>query len=281
MPETLIRAFESGHEPLVFQGAQREMIAADLRVRVETPKLISQETASLCGPAAFMYCVASAYPRQYVSYVIELATKGEASLGKMKVKPSQACRHPRISAIGYTDWIALASLRDSTNSFFNMNGEDASMAGITTGGNLSAWFESSGLFNQVTDQAHYLSAGSLQGLLAAERSSRLGNYVCLLVRAAILGKVGGELHMSKIGRNTPKTILGTPDHWIVVQGPMNLGPYCYNSACPDHTEALLDKELDFQVYSWGALGKINGRINKLTTRSFLPYFYGFVAAHRA
>lgn len=281
MPYTLIQAFQNGKEPLAFSGASdstRNKFAEELRTRVEKPYVINQMDAPLCGPAAFMFCLASAHPWHYVRYVIDLATHGEAILGNLHVKPSKNCLQANLrgAAISLVDWIALASLRDASNYLFSMRGAGSSVAGITGADTMASWFEKSGLFAQVNNQALYRPA-SLERLLSADLQGNLGSFVCLLVRAAITGKVAGEVPISKRS-GMPKTLLGTPDHWIVLRGGMGLGPSCYNPNNPAAVESLLKKRLEFSVYSWGGIQKINDRFSSLSVKEFLPYFYGCVSA---
>jgi hypothetical protein len=119
-----------------------------LNVRIKDPWKIAQEQTSLCGPAAFMYCVAKHRPHAYRDYVMDLALHGRARLGNLEVVPSDACRNstPDGTGIDPVDWVALGSLRDSTNGVFSMTPK-AQTAAITTPANLEAWFDACGLFN--------------------------------------------------------------------------------------------------------------------------------------
>lgn len=228
-----------------------------------------------------MFCLASAHPRYYVRYVIDLATRGEAFLGKLHIKPSKSCLQASLmgASIDPIDWIALASLRDASNHLFSMSGTGSSVAGITGAETLAGWFEQSGLFAQVNNLAQYRPA-SLERLLAADLQGGLGRFVCLLVRAAVTGEVAGEAPIHKTN-GMPKTLLGTPDHWIVLRGGMGFGPVCYNPNHPPAVELLLRKQLGFSVYSWGKIRKINDRFPDLSVKDFLPYFYGCVSAASA
>ncbi len=227
-----------------------------------------------------MFCLAKTSPYVYARYVIDLAETGEAMLGALHIKPGNSCRNAQLgSSIAAVDWIALASLRDASNTVLAMADPDSSTAGITGSATMAAWFQHCGLFSSVSNQAQYAPA-SLERLLAADRYVGLGHFVCLLIRAAIVERVGGEVPMNKLGHGTPKTLLGTPDHWVVVQSPLRLGPCCYNPAHPPSAEALLQARLTFDIYSWG-MTTLNNRVSDLRVRQFLPYFYGFVSAGQA
>ncbi len=282
MPHALIQAFQSGKEPLAFSflntpNMTRAKIGEAIAKRVRAPETINQQGAPLCGPAAFMFCLANAHPWHYARYAIDLMTRGEAYLGQLHIKPSIGCRQADIgTAIEPIDWVTLASLRDASNGILSMNGPGSSMAGITGAGTMASWFEQSGLFTHVGNMAQYQPV-SLERLLAADLQASIGRYVCLLVRAAVLGAVAGEVPVPKLN-GMPRTLVGTPDHWVVMREPMGLGPSCYNSARTDVAEMLRKKKLSFRVYSWGAISSVNERVYDLTVDKFLPYFYGCVSA---
>ncbi|WP_263147116.1 hypothetical protein [Pseudomonas sp. RIT-PI-AD] len=282
MPYSLIQAFQSSREPLAFSflnapNVTRTKIGEAIAKRINRPETINQQSAPLCGPAAFMFCLATAHPRHYARYAIDLMTQGEARLGQLHIKPSAHCQQADIgNTIEPIDWVTLASLRDSSNGIFSMSGPGSSVAGITGAGTMAAWFEQSGLFGQVGNQAQYHPA-SLERLLTADLQANMGRYVCLLVRAAVLGAVAGEIPVPKLN-GMPRTLVGTPDHWIVMCEPMGLGPSCYNSARADVADMLRKKKLSFKVYSWGGISSLNDRLHDLTVEKFLPYFYGCVSA---
>lgn len=283
MPYALIQAFQNGKDPLAFSFLNspemtRAKIGESIAKRIRAPETINQQSAPLCGPAAFMYCLASAHPWHYARYAIDLMTHGEARIGQLHIKPSAQCRHADIgSAIEAIDWVTLASLRDGSNGVLSMSGPGSSIAGITGANTMAAWFEQSGLFTQVGNLAQYHPA-SLERLLAADLQANMGRYVCLLVRAAVLGAVAGEVPMPKLN-GMPRTLLGTPDHWIVMHESMGLGPSCYNAARTDVADMLKKKKLSFKVYSWGGISTVNERIHDLNVERFLPYFYGCVSAN--
>ncbi len=180
MPYSLIQRFETGTGPLAFSldtlshAQLRSRIADDLYARIEAPETIYQGIAPLCGPAAFMFCVAKTSPYAYARYVIDLAETGEATLGALRVKPGKACRNAQLgSRISAVDWVALASLRDASNSVLAMAGPDSSTAGITGSATMAEWFQHCGLFVSVSNQAQYVPA-SLDRLLAADRHAGSG-----------------------------------------------------------------------------------------------------------
>lgn len=258
-----------------------------LRTRTQNPYSIRQGNTPLCGPAAFLYCVARHFPDAYERYALQLVLYGEARLGDMLVTPSDACRRATSGIseeyhnISPLDWVTLASLRDSTNNFLRMNGPGSNAAGITMPGAMVAWFESSGLFGQVDNHTVLTRSASHDNLLRANQKFRSGFDVCMLIRASIIGSVGGELNMDKLRKETPKTIAPTPDHWVVQTSDMLLdncvAPYPLMT-CPAEVR---DCRLDFSVHSWGINDgprRLNDRVQQMTPNLFLPYYNGFVCA---
>jgi hypothetical protein len=88
--------FKPGFKP-AFQVAgsnDPQRIIDGIRIRVSEPWEIDQGGASLCGPAAFMYCLAKDAPELYAQYVCELYTTGKASInerGRTKHSPNNKC----------------------------------------------------------------------------------------------------------------------------------------------------------------------------------------------
>lgn len=249
-----------------------------LNVRINQPWEIAQEETSLCGPAAFMYCVAKHRPHAYRGYVMDLALHGRARLGNLEVVPSEACRRsaPEKMLIDPVDWVALASLRDSTNLLLPMS-HAAQTAAITTPASLETWFDACGLFNGTGNHTRLVNGGTLDDLFAANMSYSSA-FVCLLLRGSIMG--GGGAIGTKFGSGMPKTALSTPDHWVVLDELIRInGRIAMRNLCLSTGVCSLDSErIDFRVYSWGNYRRINSTHLSLTVGEFLPYFYGYVSA---
>ena len=185
----------------------------ELNNRVNEPFRIHQQRSPLCGPAAFMYCIARTAPETYRKYVEDLAYHGEAMLGSLHVKPRPECLNETADnlvkiGIDPVDWIALASLRDSSNDFLSVTA-GSSLAGITLPSTLADWFNQSGLFSGgVSKQASTSSTEhGLDSLIEANCRHRSGSCVCLFLRAAIIGG-GGSLGINKLG--------GKDLHWAKI-----------------------------------------------------------------
>lgn len=92
-----------------------------LQQHLTYPESIDQGNTSLCGPAAFFYCLASKRPDLYARYVVEMALYGKVHLSLEGTKSNgltvdapttllQSCQSTNI-----VDWLTLATLRNGDN----------------------------------------------------------------------------------------------------------------------------------------------------------------------
>jgi len=299
---TLLEEFKRSKQALAFAcidgaansvGSGRTEFAKALELRSSDPSLIDQDRTPLCGPAAFIHCIAKDRPEDYMRYVLELAMTGVGKLGNLTVRPSADCRNnasltrPGLigRAIDPVDWVALASLRDSSNAWLEMNGPDSNAAGITAGGSMASWFRATGWYpNGVSNSTYHFAKSfteeSFEHLLRINQ--RMNSHVCMLIRSAIIANSSMDVGRNKFGKNTPKTWFGTPDHWIV----LNMGnriridqriPPPHGSLRP---KGLGNKPLDFSFWSWRRTYHVSNRVPKITAKEFFPYYYGYVSASR-
>jgi len=277
-----IEEFKQGRSRLAFACINdREAFANKLKDRAINAGLINQARTPLCGPAAFMHCIASKWPAEYVDYVLDLAEEGKGTLGKLIVEPRDDCLNASLgNAIDPVDWVALASLRDSTNRSKPMDRTDAEFAGITLGGALAGWFKKTDWFSACSNSSGPLSSRSFEHLLGINQ--RLNSHICLLIRSAIITTgTTFDIGYKKPHSGTPKTLTGFPDHWVVLKGRINID---HKPAPPpgilrgDDLNNLMHKQLDFRLWSWGENGSIRDRIHTITPAQFQPYYYGYVSA---
>jgi len=283
-----IEQFKENNSSLTFACiSDRQDFAKELEKRAFSPRLIDQSSTPLCGPAAFMFCVANERPEAYVNYVLDLAEKGEGKLGHLLVKPSDACRNSVLAEkVHPVDWVALASLRDSSNKMLRMKRPSNMVAGITMGGALAAWFTATGWFHGV-NHAFYQSSkrqSSFKHLLNINQHGH--GYICLLIRSAIVSNSLMDTGFKKLGGSgTPKTFLGTPDHWIVLDGRLSIDQKEYLWSDMPNRKELMHKPMRLNFWHWGGSSfadkpccSIDDRIPNITPAQFLPYYYGYVSA---
>lgn len=269
------------------EPSERNLFIGHLHERIAKPHRINQLYTPLCGPAAFMYCIAKDRPHDYLRYVLDLVTTGTGKLGGLIVTPSAACRNAVIKGkIAPADWVALASLRDSSNKSMQMSSPDSNAAGITLPGELAEWFSKTGWFSGGVRNYAGLTSKSFEHLLDANQ--RPNSHVCLFIRSSIISHTSNDasamgVRPNKIsGKGTPKTWLGTPDHWVVLNSGMRINGLTApapNTSC--YNEAIQKQPINFTMTTWGSdTYKASSRIDKITAAQFVPYYYGYVSATR-
>ena len=270
----LIATFASGAGAGAFPhvGGSRALFAKGIRDRVANPGLIDQGLSSLCGPASFLYCLASKRPDVYARYAIELYEQGQTTVGKLRVAPSSDCRRAAINPreIDPVDWVTLASLRDSQNTVMDYQSVSDAVAGITLPQHLANWFSSSEQFSQVVNNTNVVFDKNLSSLLAAEQFRIGGSYICLFVDASILhGKCGVSFF---------------PNHWIVLTNHVRINGQTTTGLASrglavDADEALASGPLSFEVFTWGQPHRaFNPGNSTVAVSTFLNCFYGYVCA---
>jgi hypothetical protein len=270
--ENMIREFEKRDGDEAFTNIERRKVAKQLRDRIENPSLINQGLSSLCGPAVFIYCLAKRKPKLYAKYIIDLYEKGEAKIGRLKVKPGMDCKNFDPIAeyeILEADWIALAGLRDSENDFFDYDNPNDQLPGITMPGDIAKWFAFSD-FLAIRQNTNIFFDKSLYTLLQAHKKYISGACVCLFVGAHVLQGIPN-------GRSPA-------DHWVVLNSPISIDGKPVSKLVAqgkkvNQDESLLSKKIQFSLYTWA---RDSYPVNKydpgLTVGKFLDYFYGYVAA---
>jgi len=222
-----MNVFMASTAPLMFKCiTDRNAFINDLKDRCNDPTKIAQEETNLCGPAAFMYCIAHEKPNEYAEYVLDLASTGKAYLGNMEVVPKPILSKPLsgdsvqthqtkdvftsdIDQISPVDWVALAGLRDASNYLLRVS-STSDAAGITDGGTLANWFKKTGWFKNVRDRSSNGGKMPMNNLL--EINGLPASYVCLLVKATIIIKPN----------DIDKDLLqNTPNHWVVLNSNPN------------------------------------------------------------
>lgn len=240
-------------------------LISDLVARVKQPWLINQSSASLCGPAAFMYCLAKDAPDLYVKYVRDLYISGKGSINNLHIEPSEGCRKGTIalgsSSIAFVDWIALASLRDSENALLNYSSVTDKTSGITLPRILSKWFKLAGYCN-VNSSASLAWSQDSKHLVDAAVSYQNNKNVCLFVSGKSL--------------NSPFAVKIFPSHWVVMSDYLTFS----NTAHKDYSKNIEDLKTEIcslPVYTWGK-EKREWNPQSLSLYDLSNYYFGSVTA---
>lgn len=209
----------------------------------------SQERTSLCGPAAFFYCLQIDRPDVYAQAARELWRYGKTKIGDLEIAPGKGCRRPsgefyddkgRVLISGL-DWMMLAGLRDSENLIFGYSTVDSPTSGITMWNALTSWFEKAG-YEKVFSNAGATRAG-VEGINTLNRYIEQGYRVVTLINDGLL--------------KTSTTTSTIPTHWIVWKSPVT------------RTSA---GEIHLTLFSWGTVSMQIKSLKNLPF--FVDRFYG-------
>ncbi|MDC9580044.1 hypothetical protein PSI15_00335 [Xenorhabdus sp. PR6a] len=78
------------HDPF-----EKRKIESQIQDRLSKRTYPDQNGASLCGPAAFFYCLQIDRPDIYEQAARELWKYGKTKIGQLEIKPGEGCRHPK------------------------------------------------------------------------------------------------------------------------------------------------------------------------------------------
>jgi hypothetical protein len=274
--------------PFAFPNIAKQDVLDGLDDRVRNPYQIDQDNASLCGPASFFYALAKGNPVEYVKFAWSLYETGEATLNKLKVKPSEATKNftpvPGRYQIEPVDWLVLASLRDSENSSFRYDEPSDQFAGITLPSEIESWFKQSG-FRQIINKSSLAGNMGVKNLLAAHTYQSQQYAVALLINMNIL-----------VSSSNKSLVAVLPNHWVVLNSDVHvngqvLTPALAKKLDDERFDAEVfssEEDVEFNdtvklnVYSWGTK-QVSVKGNdptKVYLDEFLQNYYGFVAAKK-
>ena len=220
----------------------KAQIEAGLQSRLNEP-LPNQRYTSLCGPAAYFFCLINLSPSRYKLAVKQLWETGQTKIGELGIKPSiNGSRRvknyyaldgsPNIPPI---DWITLASLRESENFTLKLNDPQQEVAGITTPMELERWFRKSGFHIAAS---YPIKMGGYDRDFISDINSKYAGpdyYVVTLISASLLDS----------GSSSGTNIF--PDHWIVWTDKLrNLNGQPINKS-----SNTFDTKVTLKMFTWG------------------------------
>lgn len=245
----IAKEYPIGHKLDPFE---RSIIREQITTRFNQLDYPDQGWGSLCGPAAFFYCLQMDRPDIYAQAARELWCWGKTKIGELEIAPGEGCKHPSGEFYDYdltppdpiipgVDWITLASLRDSENVLLNYDAVDSPAAGVTMWHTLTEWFQKAGY------ELVFCNAGITQG--SVEDIRLFNDYVSRGYKVVTL-IAGGLLDGND-------SIFTVPNHWIIWSSQL--------------TQSDRD-EISLVHFSWG---KVKNHIKTgMTTRRFLNRFFG-------
>ena len=253
------RVFEAKEHPAgdPLDPFSKEEVEKGLLLRLAKVDYPDQDRSMLCGPAAFFYCLLIDRPDLYKQMVKELWESGKTKIGTLKLEPSYDCRHPTnffkneppgyLPKVPAIDWITLASLRDTENSFFDYDSPDDNIPGITTAGDLKTWFKKAGaeIIYEINTNIVTQALGpklTLKDLCHLNSYVREDTHIVMLITSRMF--------------NT-RVPIATKNHWIVLADKLKL---INGHEVTEQTP--LTELVELTCFSWG---KVKNHLLKNTT----------------
>ncbi|PHM46720.1 hypothetical protein [Xenorhabdus miraniensis] len=233
----IAKEYPIGHKDDPFEKSK---IESQIQERLSKRTYPDQNGASLCGPAAFFYCLQMDRPDIYEQAARELWRYGKTKIGELEIKPGDGCRHPKGSfynqygeRISGLDWLTLASLRDSENTIMNYDEISDQVAGITMWEKLTEWFEKAG-YEKVFDNISVFSHSNVNDIINLNQYIKKGYRVVSLISAGMLDSITGDTSMK--------------NHWVVWEGEVSSKGIPINS-----NEINNDNMVNLNMFSWGKI----------------------------
>lgn len=267
-------------KPAAFPFIDRQEFTQTATERMGDPTLIHQRGSPLCAPSSLMFLTATNWPARYFAFASKLYQDGEATLGSLHIKPGKDCKNFRLNGrIAAADWVTIASIRDSENSFWDVDDISGNWfgglldgaAGMTLPSTLAGWLEQVG-FTDIRNETNLYFTKGLGNFREAADLQAAGHNVCLLVNANNFNatdipdarKVIVDREMRVESRNSFVQPFTFPNHWIVLLSPVNF--------------AAKGGGLAFDIFSWGGRWHMKDwRGSVLKNDDWLQNYYGYVA----
>ena len=244
---------------------RKSKIEEEFTKRINGETYPSQKETSLCGPAAYFYCLLKERSDLYIKAVRELWEEGQTKIGQLEIKAGDAAKPsnffkddgtPRISGI---DWITMGSLRDSENLIWDYNDPTKETAAVTAPSNLHDWLKKSGAKN--IQNLTTLTSSNLKDLLLINEYAKKGYRVVQLMSSPNIFK----------GATTPNL----KAHWIVWESPL----YHATNKQPIHSQSKLTDIVDLHLFTWGQvknLKSFNNHTTNISLQKFLNASFGAI-----
>lgn len=214
----------------------KSKITTQLNGRIALTSYPDQDRTSLCGPAAFFYCIQVAMPFAYEKCVWDLWEKGQAKINNLQINIPKQTRQPHsyfkkdgTPKILGIDWMTLGGLRASSNLLLAYQSPDDDASAITTPDELISWLKQAGFKLKET-----IVMNSIENHKILNGYVKLPNhYIVSLINAGMLpdGSIVG-----------PRL----PNHWVVWTSQLTdlKGNLVNESTKPNDIVKL-------NVFSWG------------------------------
>jgi hypothetical protein len=264
-----VDAFARKTDAGAYPALHRADIARGLKARLADPDVIDQADSPLCGPACTIRAICQDDPDAYAKAAIDLYETGVGKVKDLEIKPGATLiESPAKMKMDESDWLMLATLRDSSNAVLSPAGVfGGSVAGITPPSTILAWAKAAGYSS--TESNTYLANlvkpvwdRAKKMLAVAKRANELlslGYHVFLLI----------DMNMLEAAKQND-WVSTYPDHWVALEEDIVADD-------PDDRDAAVTAT----IWTWGGQrGLAEHAATPVRLGRFTNKFYGFVAIKR-
>lgn len=256
----LADAFAARTTPGKFTKLNRATVANGLRERIGNPFLIQQSQTGTCVTAAMLYGIARDQPLLYAEAVISLFETGACKIRNWSIRPDaelqdMPCPANQNPPFHETDWIILASVRDSENWWFDFHSERDHFAGSGSVYETEKWMKKAGFTDVQSDDGGilYSTLNDKDRMLRKALELFNNNYHVVLA-----------IHHSIIDAQLkPYPKWSGTDHVVAIAARFEI---------PENR----DSKISVPIFTWGTKMDIP-RVGSLTCRQFLEHFGHYVA----
>ncbi|GAP95859.1 hypothetical protein [Leptolyngbya sp. NIES-2104] len=242
-----IDTFEQSSAAGVWACLEKATIVAELRSRIADPFQVNQGGQPFCGPACVLFELVRKQPIRYVQICRNLFESGGFQGTTQWIRASEALRGnvDRNLRMSQTDWMVLATLRESESSLFpiepNASELIRNLAGMTKSWEIKGWIREL-LGYSKTDYHQAFLFSDIEAMNQSIAAIQAGGVALLLVTAE------GLLQ----GNPLP---IPFPSHWVTL-----LGNFRVNG-----------EQVSFDVYTWAKQVTLQTDMS-----SFKKYFWAGV-----
>ena len=252
--------------PSVWPKLDQATIADGLKERIKDWNKIDQANTSLCGPAEFARDIAEDKPFDYAKAVIDLYQTGQALIGTLSIKPRADLKTaPMVGRVHQTDWILLASIRDSDNWWFHLQAPNDNATSMTLPHSKENWLKRAG-YTDVINETNLVACKDLPNAIKANNLFKAGYKVALFI------------HGNMLEAKTMNDLSPWPDHWVALTSAMEIKSI--NMTRPGTLVNDQSSSVKFEIYTWGDGRRKVPESGTLTEYNFLNNYYGFIACRR-
>ncbi len=237
---------DSSTNPGVWTHISSDLFKSQIAARLESPEIIDQAQAPLCGPTVVVYELARTNPARYVQLARELFETGYLPLIGNTIDVPDGLLEDNIGGgMPAVDWMFAATLRNDANALLRVRSDLlGGVRGYSLSGAMMDWSRQVLGMTQVEDISTE-TGGELEAIRRAGDVVNNGGHAFLQVEVMPLLEGGDDRHHY--------------DHWL----PLTLGPF------------IEGDQISFATYSWGRT-----RCVDVSVDTFRESFHGVVVASR-